>query len=98
MNLNVGLVWGGIAAAGAIWRAYKGYQAHMAKKNYEAFDWKKFLVSVLPAAAAGFVAGVTYSPFPDFASSQGLTLALMFFTGGAGIGSLQGKLPFKKKK
>ena len=98
MTVDMGLIWGGIAAAGAAWRAYKGYQAHTKKKNYEDFSWRKFLVSVLPATVAGFVAGATLSSTPDILSSQGLMLAFMFFTGGAGIGSLQGKLPGMTKK
>lgn len=96
MNIDAGLIMGGIAAAGAIYRAYKGYQSHMKKRNYEPFSWKTFLVSVVPAISLAFVAGATFTPMPDLFSSEGLTIAVMFFTGGAGIASLQTKLPFKK--
>ena len=96
--LEVGLVFGLVAMAGASWRAYKGYQGHMKKKKYEQFSWKKFLISVLPAASAAFVAGASVSSSPALLSSEGIVLMMMLFTGGAGIGSLQGKLPFKKQK
>ncbi len=95
MEISIGLVMGGIAAAGAMWRAYKGYQAHMKKRDYEEFRWKTFLISVVPAISLAFVAGATF-PVPDLFSMDGLTIAVMFFTGGAGVASLQGKLPFKK--
>jgi len=97
MNIDTGLVMGGIAAAGAIWRAYKGYQGHMKKRRYEVFSWKKFLISTVPAISFAFVAGATFTPMPDLFSSKGLTIAVMFFTRGAGFASLQGKLPFTKK-
>lgn len=98
MQIDTGLIWGGIAALGAIWRAYKGYQAHTKKKPYEPFNWKLFLISVLPAMGAGFVAGATYPSLPDIMSVEGITMVLVFFSGGAGIGSLQNKIPGIKKK
>ena len=99
MELTTGLVLGLVAAAGAVWRGYKGYQNHMAKRKYEAFDWKKFAISVLPAAVLGFVAGATYTAVPEkMLSQEGLTLMMVFFTGGAGVGTLQSKLPGTKPK
>ena len=95
MEISTGLVMGGIAAAGAIYRAYKGYQGHMKKRDYEEFRWTKFLLSVVPAISLAFVAGATF-PVPDLFSIDGLTIAVAFFTGGAGLGSLQEKF-FQKK-
>ena len=97
MLIELGLIYGGIAMAGAMWRGYKGYQSHRKKRNYEAFSWQKYIISIAPAASAGFIAGSTYSPFPDFLTSAGITLAIMFFTGGIGIASFQSKLPGSKK-
>lgn len=96
MNIQAGIVIGLIAGAGAGYRAYKGYQAHLKKKRYEAFSWKKFTITTLPAVTAAFAFGMTYEPIPELLSGEGMTLAIALFTGGAGIGSLQGKLPFKK--
>ena len=92
MQIDVGIVFGLIAAAGASYRAYKGYQGHLKKKNYEEWDWKKFLISVLPVTVVAFVAGATYQPLPGLMSSEAVTLGLMFFLGGAGLPSLQSKL------
>ena len=95
--IEKGIIYGVIAGAGASWRAYKGYQGHMKKnKKYETFNWKKFLISVIPAFATGFVAGAVLGELPPIYTSDGIVLALMLFTGGAGVGSLQGKLPLKK--
>ena len=97
--LETGIIYGAIAGVGAVWRAYKGYQSHMKKGNgYKTFNWRKFLITTIPAFAVGFGAGATLNHFPAFYSTEGLILSFMLFTGGAGVGSLQGKLPFLKKK
>ncbi len=98
MQIEIGIALGCIAAAGTIWRGFKGYQAHMAKRTYETFSWKKFLISVVPATAAGFMAGATLDPLPNLMSGDGIIMAMMFVTGGAGFASLQGKLPGTKPK
>ena len=95
--LEKGIIYGVIAGAGAVWRAYKGYQSHMKdNKTYENFSWRKFLITTIPAFAAGFVVGAALGEFPSVLSTEGIVLSMMLFTGGAGVGSLQGKLPFKK--
>ena len=98
MQIETGVVLGFIAAAGAGWRAFKGYQAHMSKRTYETFSLKKFLISVVPATAAGFMVGADLESMPNIMSTDGLIMAMMLFTGGAGFASLQGKLPFSKVK
>lgn len=98
MNIETGLITGFVAGAGAAWRAFKGYQAHMKKKKYEEWSWVKFLETTLPAVAMAFVAGATYEPLPELLSVDGITLMMMLFVGGAGVGSLQGKLPWTKPK
>lgn len=98
MIVEAGIGLGLIAAAGAAWRGYKGYQAHMTKKKYQPFDWGKFVMSVVPSMVVGFVAGSTYGAVPELLTQEWFTLAGMFFVGGAGVGTLQGKLPFMKKK
>ncbi len=98
MQIEMGIILGGIAAAGTIWRSFKGYQAHMSKRNYETFSLKKFLISVVPAISAAFIAGATLEPMPNLLSTDGFIIAMMFFTGGAGFASLQGKLPGSKPK
>ena len=98
MQIETGVIFGFISAAGACWRAFKGYQAHMSKRTYENFSLKKFLVSVVPATAAGFMVGATLESMPNLLSTDGIIMAMMLFTGGAGFASLQGKLPGSKPK
>ena len=83
------LLIGLAAAAGSAFRAYLGFVGK--KKQGAIFDWTAFLISVLPAVAAGFGAGALL----DIEASW--TNMMLIFFGAAGLNSLQDKFGLQKK-
>lgn len=88
MEINP-VVWMMLAAfAGSVFRCYIGYAN---KKHLAAWDWNKFLISVLPTAVGAAGAAVGFSM-----EVTAQTLVMMFF-GAAGLNSLQDKMGLQKQ-
>ena len=89
-TMEPAILLGLAAAAGSAFRAWIGYVAKYKKRGID-FDWGMFLISVLPTAIAGLVAGM------GFDLELNLQNIILVFLGAAGINSLQDKFGLQKK-
>jgi len=71
---------------GSSWRSIKGYQQHLAKRSYEAWDWWRFFLSWTTPIAIGLIASIFYDRPQEF------MFYVLLFLSGIGINSMVSKI------